>query len=148
MRTIKRIIVHYTGAAASQTVESIQRYWKQAHPDWKGTPGYHVIIAADGTATRLQPDEKITYGVAGFNATALHVCFIGDGAFTAAQEATLLKRVRYWKGLYPHAAVVGHRDLSPDRDGDGLVEPHEWLKACPGFDTKVWCKANAIKQTA
>jgi N-acetylmuramoyl-L-alanine amidase len=30
--------------------------------------------------------------------------------------------------------VVGHRDLSPDLDKDGLVEPHEWMKQCPCFD--------------
>lgn len=144
MRTIKRIIIHYTGAVNTQTVESIKRYWGQAHPDWRGTPGYHVIISADGTATRLQDDEKITYGVANYNATALHVCFIGNGPFTAAQEATLEKRVRYWKGLYPAAKVVGHRDLSPDKDGDGVVEPHEWLKACPGYDVAAWCKRKGI----
>jgi N-acetylmuramoyl-L-alanine amidase len=31
-------------------------------------------------------------------------------------------------------AVVGHRDLSPDLDHDGVVEPHEWVKQCPCFD--------------
>ena len=144
MRTIKRIVVHYTGAAASQTVASVLRYWGQAHPNWKGTPGYHVIIDAAGTATRLQPDEKITYGAAGFNATALHVCFIGDGVFTPAQEATLEKRVRYWKGLHPAAVVLGHRDLSPDRNGDGKITPDEWVKACPGFDARAWCKRKGI----
>jgi N-acetylmuramoyl-L-alanine amidase len=30
--------------------------------------------------------------------------------------------------------IVGHRDLSPDLDGDGIVEPHEWIKSCPCFD--------------
>ena len=29
---------------------------------------------------------------------------------------------------------MGHRDLSPDTDGDGHVEPEEWLKFCPCFD--------------
>lgn len=32
----------------------------------------------------------------------------------------------------------GHRDLSPDIDGDGVVERHEWLKTCPGFDVAAW----------
>ena len=30
--------------------------------------------------------------------------------------------------------IVGHRDLSCDADGDGIVERHEWVKQCPGFD--------------
>ena len=140
MRTINRIVIHYTGAAASQSVPSVLAYWKQAHPTWKGTPGYHVIISADGTATRLQPDEKMTYGAAGYNSRSLHVCFIGNKVFTPAQEATLEKRVRYWKDLYPAAHICGHRDLSPDRNGDGRISPDEWVKACPGFTVADWLK--------
>ena len=30
--------------------------------------------------------------------------------------------------------VVGHRDLSPDLNGNGEVEPMEWTKQCPCFD--------------
>ncbi|MDY5354364.1 MAG: N-acetylmuramoyl-L-alanine amidase, partial [Bacteroides pyogenes] len=26
------------------------------------------------------------------------------------------------------------RDLSPDLDGNGEIEPEEWIKACPCFD--------------
>jgi hypothetical protein len=29
---------------------------------------------------------------------------------------------------------MGHRDLSPDLDGNGHIEPDEWMKQCPGFD--------------
>ena len=30
--------------------------------------------------------------------------------------------------------VCGHRDLSPDLNGDGTVEPREWVKQCPCFE--------------
>jgi hypothetical protein len=30
--------------------------------------------------------------------------------------------------------VLGHRDFSPDLNGDGLITPNEWMKACPCFD--------------
>ncbi len=37
--------------------------------------------------------------------------------------------------------VCGHRDLSPDLDGDGEIEPEEWIKACPCFEaSKEWDK--------
>jgi hypothetical protein len=35
---------------------------------------------------------------------------------------------------YKLRAVLGHRDLSPDKDKDGQVEPHEWVKMCPCFN--------------
>lgn len=32
--------------------------------------------------------------------------------------------------------VCGHRDLSLDLNGNGEIEPEEWIKACPCFDVK------------
>jgi hypothetical protein len=31
---------------------------------------------------------------------------------------------------------VGHRDLSPDLNGDGIIQPGEWTKMCPCYDVK------------
>ena len=33
-------------------------------------------------------------------------------------------------------AGCGHRDLSPDLNGNGEIEPEEWVKACPCFDAE------------
>jgi len=30
--------------------------------------------------------------------------------------------------------VCGHRDLSPDLNGNGEIEPEEWIKQCPCFE--------------
>ena len=38
--------------------------------------------------------------------------------------------------LYPYARIVGHRDFSEDKNGNGTIEPWEWIKACPCFDAK------------
>ncbi|GAA4391997.1 N-acetylmuramoyl-L-alanine amidase [Hymenobacter koreensis] len=137
MRAITKLFVHFTGASAAQSVESILNHWRN-HNMWGSVPGYHILVEPDGTAHRLYPDDKPTYGVAGHNKHSLHVCFIGDGAMTAAQEATIIKRLRYWTKLYPSAEVLGHRDVSPDLDRDGVVEPHEWVKRCPGFSVREW----------
>jgi N-acetylmuramoyl-L-alanine amidase len=32
--------------------------------------------------------------------------------------------------------ITGHRDLSPDIDKDGVVEPNEWVKQCPCFNAE------------
>lgn len=37
---------------------------------------------------------------------------------------------------YPGSKVCGHRDLSPDLNGNGEIEPEEWIKACPCFEVK------------
>jgi N-acetylmuramoyl-L-alanine amidase len=39
-----------------------------------------------------------------------------------------------WKYDIPKENVKGHRDWSPDLDGDGVIEKHEWLKDCPCFE--------------
>ena len=39
--------------------------------------------------------------------------------------------------FYPGCRVCGHRDLSPDLNGNGEIEPEEWVKACPCFEVKV-----------
>ena len=40
---------------------------------------------------------------------------------------TLLKQ-------YPGSRVCGHRDLSPDLNANGEIEPEEWIKQCPCFN--------------
>jgi N-acetylmuramoyl-L-alanine amidase len=68
MRRIDFITIHCSATPQTATVASIQRYWREVLK-WK-SPGYHAIIAADGTVTRLAPDEAICNGVAGFGLPA------------------------------------------------------------------------------
>ena len=44
--------------------------------------------------------------------------------------------LRSLKTCYPKAIILGHRDLSPDLDNDGIIEEFEWIKVCPLFDAK------------
>ena len=42
---------------------------------------------------------------------------------------------------YPGCRICGHRDLSPDLNGNGEIEPEEWIKACPCFNAETdWDK--------
>lgn len=75
MRQIKRIFVHCTAGPQTQTVQEIQKYWK-THNKWKD-PGYHYIIKPDGEIIPLQPEDKPSNGVAGYNSTSINVCYIG-----------------------------------------------------------------------
>lgn len=134
MRPIRFIVVHCTATQPEAKVESIVRYWKE-HLKWK-SPGYHLIIKADGTYVRLQPDELPTNGVAGYNQHSIHISYIGGidkqgkskDTRTEAQLATMETLVRTMIARYPEAKVLGHCDFPRVN------------KACPSFVVKDWLK--------
>jgi N-acetylmuramoyl-L-alanine amidase len=130
MRPIKYIVVHCTATQQNVTVAAIERYWKD-NLKWK-SPGYHVIVKADGIAVRLAPDETVCNGVAGYNSISLHLSYIGGvdskgspmDNRTAKQKETMLKIITDWKQKYPNAIIQGHRDFP------------KVSKACPSFFAK------------
>ena len=146
MRPVSNIVIHCTAGNQKQTVADILAYWKSAHPTWAGRPGYHQLITADGLPHRLAKDEQVTYGVANHNQHSIHICYTGGidargkavDNRTAAQKKTMQGLVHGYLAKYPTAKVVGHRDFSPDLDGDGVIEPFEFIKMCPCFDAKAW----------
>jgi N-acetylmuramoyl-L-alanine amidase len=106
--------------------------------------GYHLVIETDGALRAGRPLQEGGAHVAGHNHNSIGVCMIGTDKFTEAQWRTLFAVALFvthpgndLDGLNV-SSVVGHRDLSPDLDGDGEVEPHEWLKTCPGFSVSDW----------
>lgn len=116
--------------------------------------GYHYLIGLDGTIWKGRtPDDSVGAGVAGYNSSTLHVCYVGglDAAGNAkdtrtpAQRASLAKLCRDLQARYTQARILGHRDLSPDKDHDGVVEPHEWIKQCPCFSARAWAAAEGLK---
>jgi N-acetylmuramoyl-L-alanine amidase len=109
--------------------------------------GYHFVIRRDGRVEIGRPETEPGAHVEGFNNRSLGICLVGgvlpDGKtaesnFTPAQYNSLASLLRSRTALYPHAEVLGHRDLSPDTNRDGKVSPNEWLKQCPCFDVKPW----------
>ena len=60
----------------------------------------------------------------------------GDARRTPEQRAALRLLVHQLQERFPGCRVCGHRDLSPDRNGNGEIEPEEWIKACPCFEVK------------
>lgn len=108
--------------------------------------GYALVILRDGTIEAGRPLDEIGAHVAGHNHDSIGICMVGGldsfgnshanrpDLFTFAQWETARAVYQFMRRLYPFAQHVGHRDLSPDRDSDGQVEPQEWLKHCPCFD--------------
>ena len=137
MRQIKRIFVHCTAGPQTQTVEAIQNYWK-THNKWV-SPGYHYIIKPDGEIVNLQPEDKPSNGVQGYNSTSINVCYIGGvdkqgrpiDNRTDAQKASLATILKDLHSRYPDAEILGHRDIWG-------TDPKNWKKMCPCFNVKEW----------
>lgn len=141
MRKIKRIFVHCTASNQNTTVEDLMREFKNR--GWKN-PGYGYVVLADGTIHQLLDDDKVSNGVKGYNSTAINVAYIGgidtEGKAidnrTGPQKKALRKLLKLLKSRYPEAEILGHRDISPDTNGNGVVDPWERIKECPCFDAK------------
>lgn len=118
---------------------------------WSGI-GYAAVIRLDGREEIGRGYDKVGAHVEGWNSVSFGVCIIGGldrngraaNTMNAAQEATLEKIFRRESRNYPKATICGHRDLSPDKDRDGVIEPHEWLKECPCFDAIPWARSKGL----
>mgnify|MGYP002740593435 CR=1 FL=1 len=141
MRAIKYIAVHCTAGSQHTTIKELQQEFKRK--GWKN-PGYHYVVAADGTITQLLDEDKVSNGVKGYNSVLINVAYIGgidaEGKpidnRTDAQKASLAGLLGVLRKKYPTATIQGHRDFSPDRNRNGRIEPSEYIKACPCFDAK------------
>lgn len=141
MRSIKRIFVHCTAGSQRQTVADLQAEFKRKR--WEH-PGYHYVVQADGTITQLLDEKYVSNGVKGYNSTSINVAYMGginaEGKATDnrtdAQKESLRKLLKLLKGRYQKAEIMGHRDISPDANSNGIVDPWERIKECPCFDAK------------
>lgn len=104
--------------------------------------GYHKLIHLDGRVSIGRAESEVGAHVAGHNVGTLGFSYVGGvdarnrpkDTRTPEQKATMVRLTEEAARKYKLRAVVGHRDLSPDRDHDGVVEPWEWVKSCPCFD--------------
>lgn len=135
--------------------------------------GYHWVIDLDGALLPGRALQEVPAQAAGFNANAVGICLVGgmerEGRYTTAQWATLRTLVtsladtlnvplapptrsksgdlaNHPTGYTVVGGVCGHRDLSPDKNGNGLIEPFEWLKTCPGFDVATWLARDMVPE--
>lgn len=100
--------------------------------------GYHFVIYTNGVIVTGRHTDEVGAHCQGFNAKSIGICLIGTDAFTPAQWDSLAYLSGSIAKHYPQTAWRGHRDMSPDQNKNGIVEPFEWLKTCPGFDVSKW----------
>lgn len=141
MRKIERIFVHCTAGSQKQTIEDLRSEFKRK--GWKN-PGYHYVVMPNGRIECMLSEDSISNGVQGFNSTSINVAYVGgiDGSGkgvdnrTEEQKLALKKILTELKKKYPGAEIMGHRDISPDKNGNGIVDPWERIKECPCFNAK------------
>ena len=113
--------------------------------------GYHYVIDCTGRVLTGRHPSEIGAHAAGFNANSIGVCMTGTARYTLEQwdalRALVLELCERHRvpvhyalrnGDRLHDGLCGHRDLSPDQNHDGVIQPWEWLKTCPGFDVDAW----------
>lgn len=152
-RKIKYIFVHCTASWQLTTSEQSLRDEFKAK-GWKA-PGYHYVVKTDGNIIRMLDENKVANGVKGYNDVSIHVAYIGGIGFkkdkdgkdtkiiesvdnrTPAQRLGLFDLLVKLKQKYPSARILGHRDISPDLNCNGVIDAWERIKDCPCFDAEI-----------
>lgn len=149
-RKVSGIVVHCSATKPGQIVDvnTIDRWHKERgfsrQPISKKYCGYHFFITETGEIQKGRDLQETGAHVVGANNKTIGVCYAGgigqDGkpadTRTDKQKESLLFLLRLLVAKFPESTILGHRDYSPDKDGDGIIEPWEWLKECPSFDAK------------
>lgn len=135
-------------AATRMDVPHTEAMIRQMHFDrgWSDI-GYNCYIRLDGRPCIGRHPDQVGAHAKGVNFTHIGICLEGgldpDGKpienyHPAAQLDGLEAAIHWYRRVYPLIGnnIRGHRDLSPDLDGDGIIEPHEWIKLCPLMDVQ------------
>ena len=141
MRKIDLIVIHCSATRADRSLTPDDLETQHRRRGFNGT-GYHYYIRKDGTVHLTRPIERIGAHVKGFNLNSVGICYEGGldargnpkDTRTPEQRSALHLLVYQLLQQFRNARVCGHRDLSPDLDGDGTVELWEWVKQCPCFE--------------
>ena len=141
MRSINLIVVHCSATRADHALTTENLESEHRRRGFHGI-GYHYYIRRDGTVVPTRPLEQIGAHAQGHNAHSIGICYEGGldcnghpaDTRTPEQKSALRLLVHQLLKRYRKSYVCGHRDLSPDLNGNGVVEPEEWIKVCPCFD--------------
>ena len=130
---IRNIARHHSATATGDFFA----FWKTWNgvKGW-GTGGYHEIILRDGSVQLCYDPIEITNGVANHNTNTYHICVVGNGSFTAAQEEAWNERcqIALKRFKLPVSAVKGHNEFSGTNT------------ACPGINMSTVRKALSTGQ--
>ena len=128
MRTINLIVIHCSATREDKSFTEYDLDVCHRRRGFNGA-GYHFYIRKNGDIKNTRPLEKPGAHALGYNARSIGICYeggldeSGKTADTRTPEQKEQLRELLWKlhTLFPHALIVGHRDLPGVK------------KACPCF---------------
>lgn len=141
MRKIDMIVIHCSATRADVPLSPRQLDEMHRKRGFDGC-GYHYYVRRDGEICTMRSVDRPGAHAKGYNQHSIGVCYEGGldeqgrpaDTRTELQKRSLRVLVRVLAMDFQTRRIVGHRDLSPDLDGDGVIEPEEWTKVCPCFD--------------
>lgn len=147
---IDSLVIHCSATRAGQDVRAadIDKWHKE-----RGFAmiGYNYVVDLDGTVEIGRPLSRDgahcnKAGLSGksYNKHSIGIVYVGGldengnpaDTRTLEQKQALADLVYKLIDQYPIIEVIGHRDASPDKNGNGVVEENEWIKQCPCFDVR------------
>lgn len=148
VRTVNQIAVHCTATQEGRpvTIAEIDSWHKARGFNKQKLSGhycgYHFVIALDGTIMCGRDLTEIGAHVTNYNSHSIGICYVGGldcsgnskDTRTEEQKETLIWLITNLKHTLNICKVQGHRDYSEDKNGNGIIEPFEYLKTCPCFD--------------
>ncbi len=142
-RKINLIVIHCSATRVDQnyTPEQLERDHKARGFN---SAGYNYYIRKNGEIVPMRPLELIPAHAASYNKNSIGICYEGgldpdgnpDDTRTESQRQAIIKLLLKLVAQFPNSRICGHRDLSPDLNGNGKIEQNEWTKMCPCFDAE------------
>lgn len=146
---IKKIARHHSATPSGDYFA----FWKNR---WKGLGwtkgGYHEIILPDGTVQLCYDAIYPTNGIGNHNINTYHICVVGNGAFTAAQERAFEERCLLAIKRFGLSVedVLGHNEFkgtATSCPGISMDSVRKRLKSllAPSTDEIMWGKTELKK---
>lgn len=140
MRKIDLIVIHCSATREDRDFTEYDLDTCHRRRGFDG-PGYHFYIRKNGRVIITRPIEKIGAHARGYNAYSIGICYEGGlnckgqpkDTRTEEQKQAINSLIDDLLKMFPGSRICGHRDLSPDRNKNGEIEPEEWIKACPCY---------------
>jgi len=144
MRKLNLIIYHCSATREGQTV-TVEDLRDMHLERGFNDIGYHFVIGIDGTIHKGRDISKPGAHAKGYNDNSVGICYVGgldkkgkpSDTRTWEQITAMRTLDQVLRIVYPEIErSCGHRDLSVDLNGDGVISRNEWMKECPCFDFK------------